>query len=62
MDFGTIGINDLTVSGPGSVTVSGVTTVDNGNGSVTATYTLASPSGFTAADNGNYTIALWPAR
>lgn len=54
----TIGTNDITVSGPGGVTVSGVSSVTHADGSVTATYTLASPSGFTAADNGNYVIQL----
>ncbi|SDB74467.1 hypothetical protein, partial [Belnapia rosea] len=54
-----IGTSDITVTGgTNPVTVTGVTTQGSGN-QVVATYTLASGTdGFTAADNGTYTVAL----
>ncbi|MBM6595652.1 hypothetical protein [Microvirga pudoricolor] len=58
IDPASIGLDDLEVSGPGSVTVTGVTTAANANGSVTATYTLSSPGGFTPIDNGSHAVSL----
>jgi len=55
-----IGLDDLVISGPGNVTVSGVSTSIHGNGSLTATYSLASPNGFGDTDNGVHTIGLRP--
>jgi uncharacterized delta-60 repeat protein len=60
IDPASIGLTDLTVTGPGgALTVTGVT-VDSANPkAVVATYTLTPPGGsWDGADNGTYTIAV----
>ena len=66
INSGTVGVNDISVTGPGGLTL---TVVDasaspGGNGTPqTATYTVAPPSGgWTDAVNGQYTIALQPSQ
>jgi hypothetical protein len=58
VDGASIGANDLSVAGPGAVTVTAFSTQVNSDGSVRAVYTLSSPGGFTAADNGLHTLSL----
>jgi hypothetical protein len=58
MDISTIGIDDLVIGGPGTVTVTNATTQAHANGSVTVVYSLSSPGGFTAADSGLHTISV----
>jgi Ca2+-binding RTX toxin-like protein len=58
VDGSTIGVDDITVSGTTPITVTAVTQTAGSDGSIVASYTLSSSGGFTAADNGSYTIAL----
>ena len=63
VDVATIGTNDLSVTGPGSVgalTVTAFSQAVSGDGkSVTTTYTLAAPGGsFDTADSGTYALSL----
>ncbi len=57
----TIAKTDLTVTGPGGpLTVQSVNASGNDAASITATYTVTAPGGkaWSAADDGNYTVAL----
>jgi uncharacterized delta-60 repeat protein len=61
VQFNTIGIGDISVNGPGgSRNAMSVATSPSGNSqTITTTYQVAAPSGgWTAADNGNYTISI----
>lgn len=61
VDVGTIGTDDLTVTGPtGPLTVTAATPTAGAAGSpVTVAYAVEAPNGeFTAADSGEYTIVL----
>jgi len=61
LDASSIGVGDVTVTGPGgAVAVTGVTLNNAANGSPrTATYTIAAPGGsWDRGDNGSYTIGL----
>ncbi|MDB5293475.1 MAG: conserved repeat domain protein, partial [Phycisphaerales bacterium] len=61
INLATIGVGNISVSGPGGpLTVTGVNrTVANNGRTVTATYTVAAPSGaWSATDDGTYNVAL----
>ncbi|KUJ78168.1 hypothetical protein AVO45_09475, partial [Ruegeria marisrubri] len=61
LDVSSIGLSDITVTGPGgALSVTGVSVDTNSDGTPrTATYTVAAPGGsWDSADDGAYTVAL----